>query len=154
MNMNVKPVSDVAMLCLLFKAGQFIRLKGGENVGRVIEDTEEARGFYTRVQMFDDPDSRWGFEGKANFGPGCLTMWTPDIVLPVAAPSLPPLDIKETYREIFKILCALESIEFMAKTGIAEGSSECLTHIEFVASTFADTTLDIIDELFGQSDVA
>jgi hypothetical protein len=134
MNIQVQPGIPGATEPCLFKAGQFVRVKGGEKVGRVIEDTPSEGGF-TRVQMFDDPEGFWGPGGKTSFGTGCLTL------LVDAAPSL---DIDLIKEKLMKLIAVSDLAE---DVGTLEMVSEenLRSHLRLIGSITADTTCDLLD---------
>jgi hypothetical protein len=131
MNTQVQPDISGAALPCLFKAGQFVRL--GENVGRVIEDTE-AKGFYTRVQMFDDPNGRWGRDGKASFGPGCLRLL-------VDAPSL---DLEKVSDELMKLIAVSDLANGLGIESMRDDEN-LRSHFRLIGSIVADRTCNLLD---------
>jgi hypothetical protein len=143
MNIRVQPgISGAALPCLLFKAGQFVRIKRGETVGRVLEDTDVSGS--TNVQIFDD-DS-WG---TPSFGPGCLTMWTPEAIIPPPAPlpvPLPPLDCTKATELLMKLLAAFELTDDLGRLELETGNDSPLPfHLRLIGSTFSETTCDLLD---------
>lgn len=148
-NIQASEIASALPIQLLFKAGDFIRVKGGEPVGRVLEDTPDENSF-TRVQMFDDdPDSCWGPEGKSSFGPGCLTMWTPNVVRQVfAAPKpvlLPPIDLERAKELLMNLVAAWELVRDLGRLEMESGNHSCLpSHLQLLGKTFGDTTDEIV----------
>src|ERR1700675_4798077 len=118
MNMHVQPdISGVANPCL-FEVGNIVRI-GKTLIGRVIEDTPH-EGATTKVQIFSDPESFWGPDGIASFGPGLLTLLVdaPPHDFDRLPPAVVPLDIGEIQTQTFKILQAWELIGTLVQTEI------------------------------------
>jgi hypothetical protein len=149
MNIQVQPViAGAALPCLLFKAGQFVRIKNSEVVGRVIEDTSDEYS-NTRVHIFDDSDSSWGT--NPSFGPGCLKMWAPEIVVECQPVVTPPMDLGKAYDLLRRILAAFELTEDLGKREIASGNDSLLAnHLELIGDTFSDTTMELLDMVFRE----
>jgi hypothetical protein len=146
MNMHVTPASAVALPCL-FKVGDFVRLKGGEIVGRVLEATKDG---LTGVQLYDNPE---GWDEKFSFGPGCLTMWTPDVVVPngTGPEAALPFDFERLKELTIKQLGAFELLGDLARAAqdAAEDANDesFRNNVELVADTFSDMPCEVLDML-------
>jgi hypothetical protein len=141
MNMNVKPVSDAALPCI-FKIGDFVRIKGTEDTGRVIEVAEnEDYPIPYRVCVFGDTNT-----GR-DFASGCLEMWSPRTKpLP-----LPPLDLRKVNERLMKVVAATDLLKDLATAEMnsnedAGKPGELLSyHLQFVGSVLEDTTSDLLN---------
>jgi hypothetical protein len=150
MNMHVEPALAGMEAACLFTAGQFVRIQGGAIVGRVLTDTE---GDATRVHIFGTPGSAWGeTDSEANFGPGCLAMWTQDFVMPVAAPPclpMPLLDIDRTNERLMKIVAMSDLLGDLGRLEMAstvrDADDLLPSHLEFIHSVLDDTVGDLLD---------
>jgi hypothetical protein len=145
------PIVDSATPALLFKVGQFIRLMGGETVGRVLEDTDE-KGF-TKVQIFDDP----AWDGTPSFDSGCLTMWTPDVVIPVPASKPvppPPLDCEKANDLLMKLVASNDLLGNLAQLEMSNSlrdSDDLLAfNIRFLTPGDDDTLGDLLDMISAE----
>jgi hypothetical protein len=161
MNANIRAsAAELARpIQVLFKAGQFVRVTGGNAVGRVLEDTMDETSS-TRVQVFDD-DS-WG--NNPSFGPGALTMWTPDEICRATSPKpvpKPPLDVMRVLELMLKITGAWELTSDLVRSARAEADQSaqiCHAHeslinnIELIADTFGDMAGEILEMLQAEID--
>jgi hypothetical protein len=145
MNANIQ-TSNIKSATPLFKAGQFVRIKGGEIVGRVLEDTDA--GGFTKVKIFDDPT----WTGTRSFGPGCLTMWTPVVVIPQPAPLPPllaPLDLEKVNERLMKIITYSDLARNLGDLEMSneERSGDDLLpfHLKLIGSAVDDTTCDLLE---------
>jgi len=137
MNIQVQPVISGIAIPRLFEVGHFVRIRGTEDVGRVVEDDgdDENNGPYS-VCVFGEASR------DESFSSGHLEIWTPQ-----ARPAAVPLDNEKLQSQFLKILGAFELIEDIAKQALANGGDERFNHVELVATTFADMTCEILDDL-------
>jgi hypothetical protein len=145
-------IDSAVPIQVLFKAGQFVRIKGGKTVGRVVEDTPDENSS-TRVQVFDD-DS-WGT--SPSFSPGALTMWTPDEVRRVPAPKPEPTPPTPLMDVVFAEQVAMRAsalIDLLNELGAAEGNNGkgagspghlLAQHAVLIASLLDETNDDLLE---------
>jgi hypothetical protein len=145
MNMQVQPDISGAALPCLFKIGDFVRIKGGSETGRVLEDTDD--GGYTRVHVFDT-GNRWGQDGNARFQ-GCLEMWTP---LTARDQFKERMEIDRLHKLVMGHLASFELIGKLVKETDEDPKADhenILSHVGHVADISADAACETVEMLWS-----
>jgi hypothetical protein len=150
MNIQVQPgISGAALPCSLFTAGDFVRTNDGE-VGQVVRGTSDKHSL-TILLLENRPEVEIGSgQGYADYEPGCLTMWTPGIVVPVAAPvPLPSLDLEKVNELLMKIVSysnLANDLGNLEMNNEKRESDDLLpSHINLIGNAIDDAACDLLD---------
>jgi hypothetical protein len=147
MNIGVQVSSiESALPVPQFKIGDFVRIKGGSETGRVLQDTDD--GGYTRVHVFDT-GNRWGQDGNARFH-GCLEMWTP--LAAVDDQFRERMEIDRLHRLAARHLGSfeliVELIEFGTNKDPTANHENLLDNVKLIAEMSADAACETVEMLW------
>jgi hypothetical protein len=139
MNMHVHPGISGAALPCVFKVGDFVRIKGSANTGRITEvaENEDYPIPYT-VCVFGDPNT------ENDFAAGQLEMWRSWTVQQ-------PLDLEKAEERLMKIISLSELLEDLGRleanndADVGKPGHFLPYHLQLIGSIVSDVACDLLD---------
>jgi hypothetical protein len=143
-SIHASNIESALPISRFFEVGHFVRIRGTEDTGRIIEVAENEN---YAVCVFGETNH------DEQFYAGYLETWSPHTV---AA----PLDIERLQELAMRQLGAFKLIGDLVKTALKEDPQadhdDILDTIEILADTFADMTGEVVEmvqtEIFKQQD--